>query len=61
MSTGSVLEQTLERARRAGLRCHVLPAHHDVDTRADVERLSRAKGFAQAPRTACWLREFTRR
>jgi rSAM/selenodomain-associated transferase 1 len=37
-STGAVFEQTVERAASAGLRLHVLPALHDVDTVEDWQR-----------------------
>ena len=37
-STGAVFEQTLERARSAGLRLHVLAPLHDVDTVEDWQR-----------------------
>jgi rSAM/selenodomain-associated transferase 1 len=33
--TDAVLEQTRERARQQGLRCHLLPLHNDLDTPAD--------------------------
>ena len=36
-----VLPLTLERARRGGLRTHVLPTWFDVDTEADLLRLQR--------------------
>jgi rSAM/selenodomain-associated transferase 1 len=38
-STERVLPMTLERARRGGLRTHLLPAWFDVDTEADLIRL----------------------
>ena len=38
-STEQVLSLTLERARRAGLRTHLLPPWFDVDTEADLRRL----------------------
>lgn len=40
-STDVVLEQTLARAREAGIRCELLPASFDVDGAADLERLAR--------------------
>ena len=39
MSTPTVLEETLERARELGLRTGLLPVWYDVDLPADVERL----------------------
>jgi hypothetical protein len=38
-SHAGVLSQTLDRARALGLRAELLPAHHDVDTFADLVRL----------------------
>lgn len=38
--TDQVCEITLERARRLGLRAHVLPEWFDVDTEADLRRLA---------------------
>jgi rSAM/selenodomain-associated transferase 1 len=40
-STERVLPVTLERAKRRGLRTHVLPTWFDVDTEADLLRLQR--------------------
>lgn len=40
-STDRVLELTLDRARQAGLRVHLLPPWFDVDTEADLRRLHR--------------------
>jgi len=37
-STAAVFAQTLERARGTGLRVHVLPKLHDVDTEDDWSR-----------------------
>ena len=58
MSTASVLDQTLERAREAGLRIGLLPAHHDVDTERDLELLEPELSEALTPRTLRWLRDF---
>ena len=58
MSTASVLEQTLERARRAGLRTELLPSHHDVDTESDLELLEPELSETLTPRTLRWLRDF---
>ena len=57
MSTASVLEQTLERARERELRCEVLAAHHDVDTASDLELLEPELSEALTPRTLRWLRD----
>lgn len=38
-STDAVCRQTLQRAAAAGLRVHILPALHDVDTEADLLRV----------------------
>lgn len=56
MSTASVLEQTLARARSAELRVEILPAHHDVDTAADLERLVPELDVESTPRTLRWAR-----
>ena len=58
MSTASVLDQTLERARTAGLRVELLPAHHDVDTERDLKLLEPELSEALTPRTQRWLRDF---
>jgi rSAM/selenodomain-associated transferase 1 len=55
MSTSTVLEATLDRARTAGLRVHLLPSHFDVDTADDLERLAHDVSPALVPRTARWL------
>lgn len=63
MSTATVLEQTRAAARRLGLSLRLLPAHHDVDTAADLELLARevsGAGAPRAPRTAEWLRRHPR-
>ena len=49
MSTHTVLEQTVARARNLGLGVELLPAHHDVDTAADLARLEPDE---RTPRTA---------
>jgi rSAM/selenodomain-associated transferase 1 len=56
MSRSSVLAQTLNRAHSAGLSVELLPAHHDVDTVADLERLAPELDEARTPRTLRWLR-----
>ncbi|MBW2282012.1 MAG: TIGR04282 family arsenosugar biosynthesis glycosyltransferase [Deltaproteobacteria bacterium] len=60
MSTASVLEQTLARAEREGLRTQSLEAHHDVDTIHDLERLAGDIDATRAPRTARFIRESVR-
>jgi hypothetical protein len=40
-STDRVLELTMEKARRFGLRVHLLPEWFDVDTESDLARLAR--------------------
>jgi hypothetical protein len=58
MSTGSVLADTLARARLCGLSHSLLPPGFDVDCAADLERLAaaRAQGLAaDCPRTLAWL------
>lgn len=58
MSTARVLEDTLARARAAGLRARVLPAGFDVDTVDDLVHLraASAPGAGQrARRTLAWL------
>lgn len=63
MSTRSVLDETLERAREEGLRAEVLEIGRDVDDPADLEWLAaefaRPRGGARerAPRTAAALRD----
>jgi hypothetical protein len=52
----SVLEQTLARARAAGLSFELLPPHHDVDRPEDLERLEASLSEALTPRTLRWLR-----
>ena len=55
MSTASVLEGTLGRARELGLRTELLAAHHDVDTEADLALLSAELCASRTPRTQAWL------
>jgi len=55
MSTSSVLDATLERARSLGLASELLPAHHDVDTAADLALLDGELCDARTPRTRAWL------
>jgi uncharacterized protein len=59
-STDAVLEATRARARRLGLREHLLPAWYDVDTAADLDRLRRdlAPAGPGARRTRRWLAAF---
>lgn len=60
-STAQVAAETLERARRIGLRVRVLPAWWDLDRPADLERLRGALLDASWPaRTAEWLRAHER-
>jgi uncharacterized protein len=55
--SSSVLEATLERARRAGLRVHLLPTTFDVDDEAGLEelRILLARGTITLPHTAAAL------
>jgi rSAM/selenodomain-associated transferase 1 len=58
MSTGSVLDDTLARARLCGLSHALLPAGFDVDCAADLALLAaaRAEGLASdCARTLAWL------
>lgn len=56
-STDRVLAVTLERARRRGLRAHLLPEWFDVDTEADLERLRGAlEAGGGPPRTRGFVR-----
>jgi rSAM/selenodomain-associated transferase 2/rSAM/selenodomain-associated transferase 1 len=55
-STGRVLEQTLEVARRAGLRVTLLERWSDVDSEEDLRQLAtRASAAGAAPRTRAWM------
>jgi rSAM/selenodomain-associated transferase 1 len=60
MSTASVMEKTLVRARAAGLRVEVLPAHHDVDTPSDLALLQHEISDDLAPRTRRWVEQWLR-
>lgn len=51
LSHAGVLSQTLDRARALGLRAELLPAHHDVDTFADLVRLGPELDPRLTPRT----------
>jgi uncharacterized protein len=57
-STGRVLEQTLERCDRLGLRRTMLPAGRDIDRPADLEWLAESlqAGRLSSPRVTAWLR-----
>jgi rSAM/selenodomain-associated transferase 1 len=58
MSTPSVLDDTLARARRLGLSYRLLPAGFDLDTAADLGRLAEARRTPAAslcPRTLAFL------
>ena len=60
MSTASVLDETLARARARGLRVHLLPAGFDIDTVADLALLARAReanAVRSCPRTLAFLDE----
>ena len=52
--TAAVFEVTLARARALGLRVHLLPPWHDVDTAEDLARLRRDLAAAGADRTGAW-------
>ncbi len=56
MSTESVLERTLERARRRGLRVELLDPHYDVDTALELAWLERDANPEATPRTLGWFR-----
>jgi len=57
LGTASVLEQTLERARRLGLRCELLEPHLDVDRYEDLEAILPGLSPQRTPRTLAWLRD----
>jgi len=61
LSHASVLAQTLSRARALGLRTELLPAHHDVDTFADLVRLLPELDPRLTPRTLQLAGELVRR
>lgn len=51
-STGAVLEQTIEKARHAGIALKLLPVWHDIDTYEDLAML---RGSTGAPVSSKWL------
>jgi hypothetical protein len=55
LSHAGVLAQTLALARAAGLRADLLPAHHDVDTFADLAHLRPELDARRTPRTLRFL------
>ncbi len=55
LSTGSVLDTTLEHAQALGMSVALLEPHHDVDTQADLELLASTAKPEQAPLTCRWL------
>jgi rSAM/selenodomain-associated transferase 1 len=55
LSHAGVLAQTLARARALGLRVDLLPAHHDVDTFADLALLRGELDPRRTPRTLRFL------
>ena len=57
-STEEVFELTLKKARRLGLRLHLLPQWFDVDTETDLRRLHKELVTAGAgpPRTTAFVR-----
>jgi len=62
-STEAALTQTAANAARLNLRCHLLPAWHDVDTVEDLARLRRESeedtaACARVPATAAWMQGF---
>ena len=59
---GEVLRFTLEKARRLGLRLHLLPQWFDVDTESDLRRLHEQMVTAGAgpPRTLAFVRALYR-
>lgn len=50
-STGEVLEMSLQKCREAGLHPELLPRWYDLDTAADLARLSPDSSTEAAPRT----------
>ncbi len=64
-STGSVLEQTLERAAELGLPVHLLPSAYDVDDRVTLRRLCHeligAKDAIVAPATRKFIHDLIER
>lgn len=64
MSTGSVLEQTLARARALGLRVQLTEPTFDLDVAADLARplaLPRERSSVLCPRTVEMIRDFRAR
>lgn len=57
LSNAGVLSRTLANARVLGLAAELLPAHHDVDTWADLLRLTAELDAKRAPRTHRIVRE----
>lgn len=57
LSHAGVLSRTLSLARALGLRAELLPAHHDVDTYADLLRLVPELDAARTPRTLQRIRD----
>jgi rSAM/selenodomain-associated transferase 1 len=60
MSTGRVLDDTLDNARRDGVRVRVLSPHFDLDTAEDLTHLARARSEGRAQgcrRTLAYLDE----
>lgn len=59
-SSGRELGQTVQRVRQLGLELVMLPETFDIDTVADLRRLTRAlaRGEARCPRTAAVLARF---
>jgi hypothetical protein len=57
-STGRVLEQTIERCRKLGLRRAMLDTGRDIDRPGDLEWLieNLRAGRVESPRVAAWLR-----
>ena len=57
-STGRVLEQTLERCRKLGLRRAMLDTGRDIDRPGDLDWLieNLRAGRVESPRVAAWLR-----
>ena len=57
MSTGNVLQWTVDRGKALGMRVELLAPHHDVDTAADLELLASELCEQRTPRTrACLAR-----
>lgn len=61
-STGAVLEETLARCRKLGLRVEMLAPGHDVDVASDLERLVERlpRGGDRCPRTRALLAQWGR-